>query len=830
MVPVCYGEKSGEEQTILVLNSYHKGYEWSDQIISGIESTLSLPFPKANIHIEYMDTKRNSSPAYFNKLLTLYLEKFKERQFDLIIATDDHAIDFLLRSGETLFPGIPVVFCGANALDIKKFQKKSDFTGVLEFADIKATLDIALHLQPNTRKIVVINDQTATGRYVAEEFDKVLPTLNKDLKIEILEDQPLTELADSIKQLSPDTIILLLAYLRDGQGVYYDPELTASLLSAASSVPIYSIWDFYFNYGITGGVLTSGFRQGETVAEMATKILMGAAPSDIEIVTRGVNRLLFDYKQIKHFNLPIEKLPQDAIVKNITYADQKNILILHSYSADNPWTKAIMNGLENILHDSEFMINSFTEFMDSKRFTDKAYLYSLTQLLKLKYGQQDLDLIIVSDDNAFNFMMRLKDHFFKNIPVVFCGVNYLQDPQNMTSRNITGVMESYDILGTLKMGLSLFPKTETIYVINDTTTTGIANHQRFDEVVAKLPKTINIKHSGSLSMQQLQQKVAELDNKTVILLMSFNIDKNNHRFSYQESAQLISSHSVRPLFGFWDFYLDHGILGGVITRGWDQGKTAGILAQRVLNGEKVSSIPIVEKSPVASVIDFTRALSFDLNIESLPAGVTILNKPESFFDKYRNTIYITLWVLGIIVLIMGIKITLQTKKQKELSVKTKTDPMTGVNNLDHFNNSVNEIITSAIATNELFTLCYLDLDNLKMINDTFGHKNGDKYILLAVDSIRSQIRGGDLFCRVGGDEFIAILKHCTSSQGTALFKRAEKELHLQLKQHGLSLHTGISCGCCEFDPMKPVSVTILLETADNMMYKNKQKRKKCTPK
>ena len=215
-----------------------------------------------------------------------------------------------------------------------------------------------------------------------------------------------------------------------------------------------------------------------------------------------------------------------------------------------------------------------------------------------------------------------------------------------------------------------------------------------------------------------------------------------------------------------------------------------------------------------------------MNIESFPADSTILNKPKNFFDEYQNMIYIVFWILGIIVLIMGIKIALQTIKHKELSVKTKTDPMTGINNRDHFNNTINKIITSAIAADEIFLLSYLDLDNLKWINDTFGHKNGDKYILLAVDSIRSQIKGEDLFCRVGGDEFIVILRNCTSSQGATLFKRAEKELNLNLQQKGFSWPTGISHGSCEFDPKKPLSVTKLLQTADNIMYKNKRKRKR----
>lgn len=828
---VCYAVVGEDERTILVLNSYHKGYEWSDQIVSGIESTLLLTFPKADIHVEYMDTKRNSTPWYIDKISTFFQEKFKNQQFDLIIGADDHAINFLQKFGATVFPGVPVVFCGANALDAGTFLDNSNFTGVLEFADIKGTLDIAFHLQPNVRKIVVINDDTTTGRYIAREFDNVVPKLNRDLEIEILDDLPITELADFIRKLQPDTIVLLLAYLRDGRGTFYEPQYTASVLSAASSVPIYSIWDFYFNFGITGGVLTSGFRQGEVAAELAIEILKGSAVSDIEIITSGANRLLFDYRQMERFGLPVEKLPQDVAVKNITYTDQKNILILHSYSSDNPWTRAIMEGLDQQLSDSGFLINSFTEFMDTKRFTDKPYMHAITQLLALKYSYQDLDLVIVSDDNAFNFIQRQRDQLFTTVPVVFCGVNYLPEPEKVPSGEITGVMESYDIPGTLQLGLSLYPETEVIYVINDATTTGVANRQRFDQIVAELPQAIRIEHSGSVSMQQLQQKVAGLNEKTLVLLMSFTMDKNNHQFSYQQSARLITSSSARPVLGFWDFYLGNGILGGVITRGWDQGKTAGFLARSVLAGEKASTIPIVEKSPVTSVVDYDVVHRFNLDLESIPTDIQVINRPESFVDQYRVVVYVAVGAFGILLIIVAIqtiKIILQTKDKKLLAVKATTDPLTGVNNRDYFDDRIDGIIASAVAADERFALCYLDLDNLKSINDTFGHKSGDEYILLAVDSIRSQMRRADLLCRVGGDEFIAILNNCTASQGRALAGRAEEELLVQLEQRGHSWNAGISCGSSEFNPREPVSVATLIEEADQMMYRHKQDRRKRT--
>ncbi|WP_240910255.1 GGDEF domain-containing protein [Desulfopila sp. IMCC35008] len=71
-------------------------------------------------------------------------------------------------------------------------------------------------------------------------------------------------------------------------------------------------------------------------------------------------------------------------------------------------------------------------------------------------------------------------------------------------------------------------------------------------------------------------------------------------------------------------------------------------------------------------------------------------------------------------------------------------------------------------------LCYFDLDNLKTINDSYGHKAGDEYILLAVEAIRQKIRANDLLCRMGGDEFIALLPNCTLEKGAHICSRRGK--------------------------------------------------------
>ena len=101
-----------------------------------------------------------------------------------------------------------------------------------------------------------------------------------------------------------------------------------SLITEKCKVPIYGTWDFNLGYGIMGGMLTSGYYQGETAAKMAVRILHGEKVENIPIVMKSPNRYMFDYRQLKRFRLDFSPLPAGSIVINKPaplYSVPKNI-------------------------------------------------------------------------------------------------------------------------------------------------------------------------------------------------------------------------------------------------------------------------------------------------------------------------------------------------------------------------------------------------------------------------------------------------------------------------------------------------------------------------
>lgn len=308
--------EGSREKHLLVLHSYHQGYKWTDDIARGIEAALREEGKIVQVRHEYMDTKRISDEAYFKLLHATYKYKFANSRFDAIIATDNDALDFLLTYRDDLFPETPVVFCGVNYFEPSRLGGAKLFTGVNEAADIKATLDLALKLHPETRHIVVINDTTTTGRIMNREIMKLVPLYRGRVDFASLEEMEMPQILSAVQNLPADSIVLFTIFSRDKRGRVFEYDESISLVAGMCKVPIYGVWDFNLGYGIMGGMLTSGFYQGETAGRMAVRILHGEKVENIPVVMESPNRYMFDYTQLKKFGLEVSAFPAGSIIIN----------------------------------------------------------------------------------------------------------------------------------------------------------------------------------------------------------------------------------------------------------------------------------------------------------------------------------------------------------------------------------------------------------------------------------------------------------------------------------------------------------------------------------
>ena len=302
---------------VLVLNSYHPNYEWGRSVMGGIESVFDNTDIDVLCSYEYMDTKHHQPHIIFELLKELYSKKYAGFKFDVIIAADNNALDFLLAYRDTLFPGSPVVFCGITGFSESMIMGHWGFTGILENYDIKGTIEMALAIHPETRNIAVISGVSTSSRIHQDRFMQVMPAFKERVNFIDLTRLDVPQLTNRLAKLPAHTIILYLAYYKTPNGTFLAVSESTSLVLKHSGRPAYSMWEHTLGNGIVGGMMLSGDVQGRKAAEYALKILKGAAIETLPVTPESDVSPVFDYAMLKRFNIPQSKLPKNAVIRNV---------------------------------------------------------------------------------------------------------------------------------------------------------------------------------------------------------------------------------------------------------------------------------------------------------------------------------------------------------------------------------------------------------------------------------------------------------------------------------------------------------------------------------
>jgi len=130
-------------------------------------------------------------------------------------------------------------------------------------------------------------------------------------------------------------------------------------------------------------------------------------------------------------------------------------------------------------------------------------------------------------------------------------------------------------------------------------------------------------------------------------------------------------------------------------------------------------------------------------------------------------------------------------------------------------------IKQANRYNKALTICYIDLNNFKEINDSYGHKEGDEVLKLVAKLVKETIRDSDVVCRLGGDELLIIFPCCSLDKANAIWKKITRRLGTVNAERDKPYQVSLSRGFAEYDPTRDISMEQLLAIADKEMYRDK---------
>lgn len=311
---------AAEEKTysILNLNSYHLGWGWSDRITNTIRSEVATQLPGSDVMVEYLNTRK--IPLNDTRIIELkeYMaDKYRGKKFDAIISSDDDAFQFLLKTRDELFPGVPVIFSGVNNFEDQMISGKRGITGIVEKASMIENIDLILKNHKDADTIYIINEEvTSTGKAFRKQIDSVLPNYQEKVTFEILNELSIDELKEKVAQISASDAILLVNFAKDKNGQVFSYEENADLIRQYRKAPVYGVLDSTLGNGVIGGKMNSGVAHGTAAIDMAIQILNGKDATDIPVMKESPNVYLFDNVEMRHFGIEPGMLPAESSIIN----------------------------------------------------------------------------------------------------------------------------------------------------------------------------------------------------------------------------------------------------------------------------------------------------------------------------------------------------------------------------------------------------------------------------------------------------------------------------------------------------------------------------------
>ena len=303
-------------RNVLLLTSYHQGDRWNDSVVQGVREALG-PLESVRLSIENLDMRRNTDQDHARLTKEYIRAKYQSRPQDLVLVSDDPALNFLLSVREDLFPNAPIVFCGVNNFTPSRIQGQTNITGVNETLSLEATLELALKLFPQTTRILaVVSDTDASGRSNLELYRTLAARMKGRVHFDELLNMTDKDAPGILSHLSKDSLILRLTTLLNPEGGYLSIEEGSRILAAYAPVPVFTAWSFDLGDCALGGYVSSGQDQGRMAGNLAIRILEGQGADQIPVVMESPNVPMFDYKLMERFGIKESALPKGSVVLN----------------------------------------------------------------------------------------------------------------------------------------------------------------------------------------------------------------------------------------------------------------------------------------------------------------------------------------------------------------------------------------------------------------------------------------------------------------------------------------------------------------------------------
>jgi len=309
---------SAQEQTkkVLVLYWESKDFVGNISFDKGFQTGLFAdPSIKYEIFSEYLDTTRFPGERQSELLHDYLREKYKNQKIDVVVATPDPALTFLLKYRNDLFPNSPIVFVAVERPSQEARAAGPGLAGIIRANTHRKTLDLALKLHPETKEVFVISGTPEHDKRFETISREELAGYDKKFRITYLTDLPILELLERVKALPQDSVIL---YVWHRSALETEKSLQTfevlEKIRQVAKVPIYGMGSRNVGYGIVGGYVQDSERNGLEAAELVRRILNNTRAQDIPVDSAS-SVPMFDWRELQRWGISESSLPSGSVVR-----------------------------------------------------------------------------------------------------------------------------------------------------------------------------------------------------------------------------------------------------------------------------------------------------------------------------------------------------------------------------------------------------------------------------------------------------------------------------------------------------------------------------------
>lgn len=366
--------------------------------------------------------------------------------------------------------------------------------------------------------------------------------------------------------------------------------------------------------------------------------------------------------------IALQSFPHDSGELMATEPEKpKRVLVLFSHRQAMPinlqWDRGIRSALEENYHQP-LVID--VEYLDAERLEDSKLQDLWIDLIRGKYQDSEPDLVIPVHDLSTSLFVRNYQRLFPNAAVVICSIDHRLKARLPLTSQMTGLLYRLDYDRTLECAMRLIPKARKLIVVSGT---GIPDTLLREDFMSQFSdqRQLEIEYWTGIPDRLMCAEAKRLPPDSFILFLAYERDRDGQISASSLSIlrRLAASASV-PVFGLYDTLLDMGILGGYLAPVEEQGRMAGEMAVRILQGEAPSDIPFTGLDVNRYAFDHRQLIRWRIPERDLPGDSIILFREPTIWQRYGAYLATGLAALSIqMLMIVGLLVNRSKRLRAE---------------------------------------------------------------------------------------------------------------------------------------------------------------------